>query len=491
MFKKIFVFIGLFSVFSFSLVSKDSEGLKALLSLNDAFIEISEKVNPSIVYIQTGEEVEVQRNSQIPFEGWPFDDSYQFPFQIPQEESPQQFWKQGAGSGFIVSKDGLILTNNHVVGTADEINVTMFDGKVYEASLIGVDPSTDVALIKIDTGANLPYLKMDLESEIKVGQWVLAFGNPLQLRFTVTSGIVSAVGRNLGLLRSSSTWAIEDFIQTDAAINPGNSGGPLVNLRGKVIGINSALVSDTGSFSGYSFAIPIKLAKRVMDDLVEFGEVRRAVLGVLVSPITDLDREALSLPENSGVLISGFVNSEEGWSPAERSQLKQLDVIWKIDGKEVRSPALLQKIISSYSPGDTVNIEIFRGGYKDFFDVVLGTAPKPKKQELSSEKKIDSNVLESIGIEAQDVSFQDLLDAGWENPPKEGLVIVSIRRGSSAHKRGMLNFVGFIITHIGEYEIQNMNEALDVLKNFESGAIVYFDIVGPDGYPSLISIRIP
>ena len=198
MFKKIFVFIGLFLFFSPSLISEDSKSLKTLLSLNDAFVEISEKVNPTTVFIQVGEEVEVQRNSQNPFQGWPFD-----PFQMPQEESSQQFWREGSGSGFIVSQDGLILTNDHVVGTADEINVTMFDGQVYEASLVGTDPSTDVALIKIDTGFNLPYLEMDLENEIKVGQWVLAFGNPLQLRFTVTSGIVSAMGRSLGILRNS------------------------------------------------------------------------------------------------------------------------------------------------------------------------------------------------------------------------------------------------------------------------------------------------
>ncbi len=487
MFKKIFVFIGLFLFFSPSLISEDSKSLKTLLSLNDAFVEISEKVNPTTVFIQVGEEVEVQRNSQNPFQGWPFD-----PFQMPQEESSQQFWREGSGSGFIVSQDGLILTNDHVVGTADEINVTMFDGQVYEASLVGTDPSTDVALIKIDTGFNLPYLEMDLENEIKVGQWVLAFGNPLQLRFTVTSGIVSAMGRSLGILRNSSTWAIEDFIQTDAAINPGNSGGPLVNLRGKVIGINSALVSDTGNFTGYGFAIPIRLAKRVMDDLVEFGEVRRAVMGVMVSSVTDLDKEALNLPGNSGVLISGFVDAEEGWSPSEKAGLKQLDVIWTIDGKEVKGPASLQKIITSYSPGDTVNLEIYRDGeLQDYWSVVLGTAPKPKKQELSSGRQTDNNILESIGIDTEDASFQELLDAGWENPPKKGIVITSIRRGSSAHRRGMLNFVGYIITHIGEYEVQNMTEALEILKDFQNGTIVYFNVVGPDGYSTPISMRIP
>ena len=491
MFKRMFLFIGFFSVFSFSLLSKDSESLKTLLSLNDAFVEISEKVNPSTVYIQVGEEVEIQQNSQNPFGGWPFGDSFQFPFERPQEESPQQFWREGSGSGFIVSKDGLILTNNHVVGTADEINVTMFDGQVYEANLIGADPSTDVALIKIDTGFDLPYLKMDLQNEIKVGQWVLAFGNPLQLRFTVTSGIVSAMGRNLGILRNSSTWAIEDFIQTDAAINPGNSGGPLVNLRGDVIGINSALVSDTGSFSGYGFAIPIKLAKRVMDDLLEFGEVRRAVMGVMVSPISDLDREALGLPQSNGVLVSGFVDSEEGWSPAERAGLKQLDVIWAINGKEVRNPSSLQKIISSYEPEEIVTLEIYRDGILDDFEVVLGTAPKPKKEVLSLSERKENNILEVMGIEGKDFSFEDLLEAGWENPPQKGILISSIVRGSSAHRRGLLNFVGYVITHIGEYEIENLENALSVLEKFENETIVYLNIVGPDGYPTPISIRIP
>ncbi|MBG98220.1 hypothetical protein CL659_03765 [bacterium] len=494
MFRKVFSILILFCFFSFLLHSYETapgkgtnKSIDVLIGLNDAFIGISEKVNPSIVYIQVGEEVEVQQGSQNPFGGWPFD----LPFPMPEQNQSQQFWREGSGSGFIVSDDGFILTNDHVVGTADEINVTMFNGDVYPAKLIGGDPSTDVALIKIDADFDLPHLKMDLKNEPKVGQWVLAFGNPLQLRFTVTSGIISAMSRNLGILRNSSTWAIEDFIQTDAAINPGNSGGPLVNLYGEVIGINSALVSDTGNFAGYGFAIPIKLAKRVMDDLIEFGEVRRAVMGVMVAPIQDLDREALNLPEDFGVLISGFVPSDEGWSPSEEAGLKQLDVIWAIDDRKVRNPSSLQKIISSYEPGDVVVLQVYRDGELSEFSVTLGTAPKPKQEIIVADSKQEQDILLVIGIEAGDFVAEDLTAAGWPNPPKKGIIINSIIRGSSAQKRGLVNFVGYIITHIGEYEIENLNMAIETLNQFEAGTIVYFNIIGPDGYSTPISIRIP
>jgi len=509
MFRKVFSIFGFLYFFSFLLHSyesapgktkfqkgigksvqkdeKTNDSLDFLINLNDAFINISEQVNPSIVYIQVGEQVEIQQGSQNPFGGWPFD----LPFEMPEQNQPQQFWREGSGSGFIVSEDGFILTNDHVVGTADEINVTMFNGDVYPAKLIGGDPSTDVALIKIDADFNLPHLKMDLENEPKVGQWVLAFGNPLQLRFTVTSGIISAMSRNLGILRNSSTWAIEDFIQTDAAINPGNSGGPLVNLYGEVIGINSALVSDTGNFAGYGFAIPIKLAKRVMDDLIEFGEVRRAVVGVMVAPIQDLDREALGLPEDFGVLVSGFVPSDEGWSPAEKAGLEQLDVIWAINDKKVKDPSTLQKIISSYEPGDVIVLQVYRDKKVSEFSVTLGTAPKPKQEQIMAETQEKSNILSVIGIEASDFVVEDLIAAGWPNPPKQGIVINSITRGSSAQKRGLVNFVGYIITHIGEYEIDNLNMAIEILNQFEAGTIVYFNIIGPDGYSTPISIRIP
>ncbi len=332
---------------------------------------------------------------------------------------------------------------------------------------------------------------MDLKNEPKVGQWVLAFGNPLQIRFTVTSGIISAMSRNLGILRNSSTWAIEDFIQTDAAINPGNSGGPLVNFYGEVIGINSALVSDTGNFAGYGFAIPIKLAKRVMDDLIEFGEVRRAVAGVMVAPVQDLDREALGLPEDFGVLVSGFVPSDEGWSPAEKAGLKQLDVIWTIEDERVKNPSSLQKIISSYEPGDVIMLQVYRDKKILEFSMTLGTAPKPKQETIVAETQEKGNILSAIGIEASDFVAEDLIAAGWPNPPKQGIVINSITRGSSAQKRGLVNFVGYIITHIGEYEIDNLNMAIEVLNQFEAGTIVYLNIIGPDGYSTPISIRTP
>ena len=228
----------------------------------------------------------------------------------PQQSQPQE----GLGSGFIVSPDGYILTNNHVVADADKLKVKLFDGHVYPAKVVGRDPTTDVAVIKIDA-SGLPTASLGDDSKAEVGQWVLAIGNPLQLDFTVTAGIISAKGRS-GNLKSlyNSQWAIVDYIQTDAAINPGNSGGPLVDINGNVIGINSAIASQTGYYSGYGFAIPITLAKSVMNDLIKYGKVRRAILGVSIQDVDPAAAQAAGLKDIRGAQVQG--KSPDGPSPA-------------------------------------------------------------------------------------------------------------------------------------------------------------------------------
>jgi serine protease Do len=283
--------------------------VKSISDASNAFVSIAEHVTPAVVSIQAERDARARTQQRTPRRGGTpgLEDFFQQldPRQVPQEAS---------GSGFIVSKDGYILTNNHVVENFDRVNVTLTDHRVFKAKVVGRDPSTDVAVIKIE-GKDLPTATLGNDEGTRVGEWVLAIGNPLGLDFTVTAGIVSAKGRGGAELQglSRDAYSITDFIQTDAAINPGNSGGPLVNNRGEVIGVNSAIASQTGFYSGYGFAIPITLAKQVMDDIVEHGRVRRAVIGVSIGPVDAEDAQVAGLKEIAGVKVGGYSGAD---SPA-------------------------------------------------------------------------------------------------------------------------------------------------------------------------------
>ena len=272
--------------------------------------------------------------------------------------------KQGTGSGVILSEDGYIVTNNHVIEFADEVEVTLFDNRQYQASIVGTDPKTDLAVLKIEAGG-LPTLKNADSNKAKVGQWVLAVGNPLELTSTVTAGIISAKGRDINII--SGQDAIEAFIQTDAAVNPGNSGGALVDAQGNLLGINTAIATRTGYFSGYSFAIPVNIMNKIVNDIIEFGSYQRGYLGIT---ITDLDgelSEELDLSITQGVVIQDVL---EG-SAAQYAGLLPYDVIVKIDDREVKSSPQLQEIVGSAKVGDTLNLTINRKGESKDFPVRL------------------------------------------------------------------------------------------------------------------------
>jgi serine protease Do len=304
----------------------------------------------------------------------------QFFRQFDRDAQPDDTPEEASGSGFIVSEDGYILTNNHVVADADRVNVTLFDKRVFPAKVVGRDSTTDVAVIKIDAGSQLPTISLGDDSKARVGQWVLAIGNPLTLDFTVTAGIVSAKGRKAtGLLNPNgqNPYAITDYIQTDAAINPGNSGGPLLNIRGEVIGINSAIASGTGRYEGYGFAIPITLAKQVMDDLVKYGKVRRAVVGVVLGEVSPNDAKAARLTQVGGALVGDFNPAKD--SPAEKAGILIGDVIVAADGKPVDQVSTLQRIIRGHKPGDVVDLEVVRYGEKKDFKVKLAEPPTDTK----------------------------------------------------------------------------------------------------------------
>lgn len=343
---------------------------RPLAELSDAFAAVAEHVRPSVVFVKSTRKQQMAQNLRVPQGFEPF-------FQQPRNGAPQI--ERGSGSGFVVSEDGYILTNNHVVAGAQKVEVQLLDGRRFVATVIGTDSTTDIAVIKIEAkGLNPAALGNSAAS--RIGEWVLAVGNPLgeALSFTVTSGIISAKGRGLRGLPGRNQLSIQDFIQTDAAINPGNSGGPLVNVRGEVIGINSAIASETGFNVGYGFAVPIDLARQVMEQLIKNGHVERAALGILVEDADATDASYVGLPEVRGVRITNFSGEN---SPARRAGLEAGDVVVTIDGQPVNYTAQLQQIVGFKRPGDMVKVEVARkGGLRKTYSVRLISAASGTQQ---------------------------------------------------------------------------------------------------------------
>ena len=346
-------------------------GTEGLQTLSEAFASVAETVKPSVVYIKSG------RSPQVTSERAPVQPQLPPGFEefLPRLRPQMPEFQENSGSGFVVSRDGYILTNDHVVNGSDKVTVRLLDRREFQAKVVGTDPNTDLAVLKIDATNLTPAPLGDSEAS-RVGEWVLAVGNPLgeNLTFTVTSGIISAKGRSLALPNVSDR-SIQDFIQTDAAINPGNSGGPLVSVRGQVIGVNSAIASRTGLFSGYGFAIPINLARRVMDQLIKHGEVRRAALGISVRNASANDAAYVGLPDIKGVLVEDFGGDT---SPARAAGLEPGDIIVAVDGKPVEYVAQLQQQIAFRQPGDAVKIDVARkGGVRKTLSVKLQELPRP------------------------------------------------------------------------------------------------------------------
>ncbi|AHM61620.1 serine protease [Flammeovirgaceae bacterium 311] len=360
---------------------------------------------------------------------------------------------QGAtGSGVIVSADGYIVTNNHVIDNASEVEVTLNDNRSYKAEVIGVDPTTDIALIKVN-GTDLPYLAYGNSDAVKVGEWVLAVGNPLDLTSTVTAGIVSAKGRSIGILARNNTsaqgvnTAIESFIQTDAAVNPGNSGGALVNLKGELIGINTAIASPTGSYSGYSFAVPATLVNKIVRDLKEYGTVQRALLGVNIGDVNAQLAKERNLTINRGVYVS---NVNPG-SAAEAAGLKEGDVIVEINGRRTNTTAQLQEVIATNRPGDNVKVTYYRNGDIRTTDATL-------KNSMGTTKIVaKSNTLEIGGSVLGNLSDAEKARLKVKN----GVKVEKI--GAGKLKDAKIR-EGFIITSIDHKPVTNVEEVAGILS---------------------------
>ncbi len=328
-------------------VSKNSN--TANLTAPDNFTKAAEKGMPAVVHITAKK---TQNNAKQEQRGGGYDDFFRDFFGngfFDIQPMPQE----GTGSGVIISKDGYIVTNNHVIDFADEVSVTLHDQRKFTAKVIGKDPTTDVAVIKIEDN-DLPTLNFSNSDNVKVGEWVLAVGNPFNLTSTVTAGIVSAKGRDINILQGNT--AIESFIQTDAAVNPGNSGGALIDLEGDLIGINTAIKTRTGSFAGYSFAIPSNIVQKIVDDIIEFGEAQRGFIGINIANIDSEDKDELNLNISEGVLVESVV--EDG--AAIKAGVLPYDIITAVNGQKVKTAPELQELVGRLRPGDEVDLKIIR-----------------------------------------------------------------------------------------------------------------------------------
>jgi serine protease Do len=416
-----------------------------------SFADLVEELKPSVVNISTTGTVRGGGRFPSPFGKSPFgkDDPFGEFFErffggIPQRE----FKQKGLGSGFIISEDGYVVTNNHVIEKADDIEVIFEDGEKYKAEIIGKDPKTDLALVKIEPKARLQAVRFGNSDKLRIGDWVIAIGNPFGLGHTVTAGIVSAEGRVLGM------GSYDDFIQTDAPINPGNSGGPLFNLEGDVVGVNTAIVL---SGQGIGFSIPINLTKSVIDQLKATGTVIRGWLGVLIQQITPQIAEGLGLKDVKGILVSDVSPG----SPADKAGIKRGDIILDFNGKKVDEVHDLTGMVAQMAPGSEVDVKVLRNGEESDLKVTLGKLPDTVAG--SSEEEIK----EELGITANEITPQiaSQLNLG----ESEGVVITGVERGSVAAEVGLRP--GDVILEISKMPIKNLDDyrsAMDEVKQGDS-----------------------
>ncbi|UCG86080.1 MAG: trypsin-like peptidase domain-containing protein [Gemmatimonadota bacterium] len=445
---------------------------RPLAELGNAFTAVAEAARPAVVFIEVEKRTE-QSSRSLPS-----------PFERLFPQAPEPRIQQGTGSGFIVSSDGYILTNNHVVEGADRVDVRLPDDREFEAEVVGGDPLTDVAVIKIDA-SGLTAIPLGDSDSVSVGQWVLAIGNPLgdAFTFTVTAGIVSARGRLLRGLQTS-TWDIQDFIQTDAAINRGNSGGPLVNIRGEVVGINSAIASETGFYNGYGFAIPINLAQQVAEQLISEGRVVRAALGVSIVAVDQEAADYVGLDEIRGVVIASF---PEGDSPARRAGLRERDVIVEVAGEKIEYGAQLQTIVGFKQPGETIDVTVMRrGGDRRTYSVRLKEAETDASQTVASRPREDSDrpgsLVTRLGISIEEFGEDDARRMRLSPGQVEyGLLVTGVDRDGPARGKvfaGSAN-EGFIevITHVDDTEVRTRRDLNAALAGVPAGDVVSLRVV--------------
>lgn len=446
-----------------------------------AFAEVAAAATPAVVQIRTERSL---RGMESQFDDWD-----QLPDGHPSPDAPHM----SDGTGFLVSADGLILTNNHVIAGAERIHVILWDRRVFEATVLGTDPTTDLALVVVDEG-DLPHVRLGDSEDLRVGEWVLAIGNPgfrddNTLDFTVTSGIVSAKGRPLRVIQEelagsgdpAARYAIEDFIQTDAAINPGNSGGPLLDLNGDVVGINTAIASVNGVNQGYGFAVPINVARRVMRDLLEHGHVRRPLLGISIATISPEDAQVYRLPTIAGVLVEDFAED----SPAERAGLQRHDVIVGIDGARVERLGQFQRMVADREPGETVRVDVVRYGQPLQVPVRLTEADLGNRRVVRTEPQRERPP--GLGVELVDLTPALARERRFRRPG--GALVAGVIPGSAAARKNVPR--GLVIREINRTPIHSAREADRILDALPEGAVASLMLEDPQGGTMIRNVRMP
>lgn len=451
-----------FTVFLFAGMAQaiDDDSVALLDRFGKAFATVAREVAPAVVHVRVEKEIQNRGG----FYGQDPSDLFSDPFferffgpgfrhQQPKGKNRAPRKQRGAGSGFIISEDGYILTNNHVVGDADTITVRLDDKREFEAKVIGTDVQTDVALIKIDS-KNLPTVPLGDSDGIDVGEWVIAIGSPFELNQTVTVGVVSAKGRNRIGIND-----YENFIQTDAAINPGNSGGPLLNIHGKVIGINTAIFSRSGGYMGIGFAIPINMAKSIQKQLMGDGKVTRGWLGVAIQDVDEDLVESFQLDSAKGVLLTDVTEN----TPASRAGLKQGDVLLSMDGKELTGAADLRNRVAMIAPGSGVDFTLSRDGKKKKITVVIGEQPADFSSKAMQQSVDDDSGLSRMGLSLQDLSRELAERLGYK--ADQGVLVAGVSPGSVADDAGIKP--GHLIEELNRQRVHNLKELQRVLKKSE------------------------
>ncbi|AEB41090.1 serine protease HtrA [Chlamydia pecorum] len=446
----------------YSLVKKESRASELsqdvlLKEISGGFSKIAAMATPAVVYIESFPKNDTPVITPTPGRRGPYENPFDYFndeffnrfFGLPPHRERPQSKEAVRGTGFIVSEDGYIVTNNHVVENTGKIHVTLHDGQKYTATVIGLDPKTDLAVIKIKA-EKLPHLSFGNSDNLQVGDWAIAIGNPFGLQATVTVGVISAKGRNQLHIAD-----FEDFIQTDAAINPGNSGGPLLNIDGQVIGVNTAIVSGSGGYIGIGFAIPSLMANRIIDQLIHEGQVTRGFLGVTLQPIDAELAACYKLNKIYGALITDVVKG----SPADKAGLKQEDVIVAYNGKEVDSLSTFRNAISLMSPNSRVVLKIVREG--KFLEVPVMIAQAPKEEGVSS--------LQRVGIRVQNLTAEHAKKLGI-SPETKGVIIVSVEPGSTAAASGIAP--GQLILAVNRQRVSSVDELNAVLKDSGNDSIL-------------------
>jgi serine protease Do len=440
-----------------SKASTDPKVQELMTEISKAFEVAAARISPSVVPIFAEQVVKVQSpfgSPDDPFRDFFGDDFFKRFFGTPEQQEQKRV-ERSLGSGVIVTKDGYILTNNHVVQNADKVTVVLNDKKSFQAEIVGKDPQTDVAVIKIKA-ADLPAAALGDSEKVEVGQWVIAVGNPFQLMHTVTAGIISAKGRSMVGLAD-----YEDFIQTDASINPGNSGGALADLDGNVIGINTAITSPSGGNIGIGFAIPINMARRVMDELISKGKVIRGYLGITLQDIDDNLAKALKLKSTEGALVNEVVPN----GPAAKAGIKRGDVIVEFNGQKVGDRTELRNLAAQAKPKAEVKIGLLRNGKKMEVTAILAERPIDRTEEAPQKEQPEEQASKELGLSIQNLTPDIAQQLGYQN--EHGVVVVDVASGSPADDAGLQQ--GDLIKEVNKVAIRTVQDFNRQIKGLKSG----------------------